>query len=463
MSARIHRRRGSGVREIVAALAVGLIVFSASFVVGQTGSPTLGTARNPFDVYLKKTVGSGSHSSYQEPASFATPTSISIVDGWSGTPSTSVSPEVSIARVTSQNSTPGVPAVGMHFTKAGGTGGMEALSIWCNQTAAWADGQGCVNLYLRGESNVAQPFPSTTASWGLVTELHRWIRAESIGAEFDLTSLVNGVVSNATNASPIVITGFAYELQTGDVVVITGVNGNTAANGTWTVTRVNATQFSLDGSTGNGAYTNGGTYTLNATSDPTVGNGNRSIGVQIVGAGNSRNTAAMFVTHSTATGLFYHGVQVATGTIDSTGDAFRSDDPAVLGLNSAGAVKFPRVIVQPTGFTPTCASTNLGGAGTCVMAASSSDVGGAIVLTAAAGAASNGLVTLTFSTESGGYGVTSTTTVVSLKSATGTWDPRATAIVGGEFTTQVQLTWDNNGVALTNGLAYRINYHVFGR
>lgn len=72
-------------------------------------------------------------------------------------------------------------------------------------------------------------------------------------------------VTGATNASPIVITtSTVHGLRTGDKVYITGVGGNTAANNSltnpaWTVTVTSTTQFSLDGSTGNGAYTSGGT------------------------------------------------------------------------------------------------------------------------------------------------------------------------------------------------------------
>lgn len=75
-----------------------------------------------------------------------------------------------------------------------------------------------------------------------------------------------GTVAGASNASPIVIDDVAHGLQTGDKVYMTGVGGNTAANNTyanpyWTVTRVNADQFSLDDSTGNAAWTAGGTWT----------------------------------------------------------------------------------------------------------------------------------------------------------------------------------------------------------
>ena len=47
-------------------------------------------------------------------------------------------------------------------------------------------------------------------------------------------------------------------LVTGDRVVISNVTGNSAANGVFTVTALNANQFTLDGSTGNGTWTGGG-------------------------------------------------------------------------------------------------------------------------------------------------------------------------------------------------------------
>jgi hypothetical protein len=58
----------------------------------------------------------------------------------------------------------------------------------------------------------------------------------------------NGAITGATNATP----------------VVAGVGGNTAANGTWTITRIDANSFSLTGpvaAVGNGAYTSGGTWT----------------------------------------------------------------------------------------------------------------------------------------------------------------------------------------------------------
>ena len=67
-------------------------------------------------------------------------------------------------------------------------------------------------------------------------------------------------ITNATNATPIVITSEAHGLSTGDEVFVNGVEGNLAANGPWTITRIDANSFSLVGSSGNGAYVEGGQW-----------------------------------------------------------------------------------------------------------------------------------------------------------------------------------------------------------
>jgi hypothetical protein len=71
-----------------------------------------------------------------------------------------------------------------------------------------------------------------------------------------------GIITGASNASPIVITSPSHNLATGDRVTITGVGGNAAANGTWTVTVLTGNTFSLDGSSGNAAYTSGGVWNV---------------------------------------------------------------------------------------------------------------------------------------------------------------------------------------------------------
>lgn len=132
------------------------------------------------------------------------------------------------------------------------------------------------------ETDNYQPFPSTdiprsgfcNASG---TKL-RWRSGDIFNASWARDSLirVNGIpytlysspivtaltVTNATNATPIVITTSAnHGLNTGDGIRIASVLGNTAANGDWVVTAISATTFSLNTSVGNGAYTSGGTAT----------------------------------------------------------------------------------------------------------------------------------------------------------------------------------------------------------
>lgn len=65
-------------------------------------------------------------------------------------------------------------------------------------------------------------------------------------------------ITGATNATPIVITANGHGLSTGENVFITGVVGNTAANGSFVVTKLSDNTFSLDDSVGNGARTSGG-------------------------------------------------------------------------------------------------------------------------------------------------------------------------------------------------------------
>jgi hypothetical protein len=67
-------------------------------------------------------------------------------------------------------------------------------------------------------------------------------------------------VTDASNASPIVISSASHGLTSGAMVLVSGVTGNTAANGRFTITFIDANTFSLNGSTGNGAYAGGGLW-----------------------------------------------------------------------------------------------------------------------------------------------------------------------------------------------------------
>lgn len=93
----------------------------------------------------------------------------------------------------------------------------------------------------------------------LVTSPTTFLLVDSVG-NGTYASGGSKAVSNATNAVPIVVTtSTAHGLEDNDIVQITGVLGNTGANGVWRITKLSSTTFSLDGSAGTGAYTSGGT------------------------------------------------------------------------------------------------------------------------------------------------------------------------------------------------------------
>jgi uncharacterized protein (UPF0264 family) len=82
-------------------------------------------------------------------------------------------------------------------------------------------------------------------------------------------------VTGATAASPIVVrTGQNHGLSTNDIVQVAGVVGNTGANGSWVITVVDGTHFSLNNSVGNAAFVAGGqvTHIGRATAGAAVSN-----------------------------------------------------------------------------------------------------------------------------------------------------------------------------------------------
>jgi hypothetical protein len=76
-----------------------------------------------------------------------------------------------------------------------------------------------------------------------------------------LSAMQTMTITGATNTSPIVITSNGHGLTTGTLVRISGVTGNTAANGLFLVTSLTANTFSIPVA-GNGAYVSGGTALL---------------------------------------------------------------------------------------------------------------------------------------------------------------------------------------------------------
>jgi hypothetical protein len=95
-------------------------------------------------------------------------------------------------------------------------------------------------------SNTAEIFDPTAnggaGAWSFVDSV------PTPGSQADLF----GTVTGATNTAPITITTSATTaaLQPGDSVTITGVTGNTKANGTFTISNITPTGFDLNGSDG---------------------------------------------------------------------------------------------------------------------------------------------------------------------------------------------------------------------
>lgn len=80
-------------------------------------------------------------------------------------------------------------------------------------------------------------------------------------------------VIGATNAAPIVLNVTGHGYSSGHVVNVATVAGNTQANGIWEILVVDANNFQLVGSEGNGAYTSGGTVKAAAISMRFTGGG----------------------------------------------------------------------------------------------------------------------------------------------------------------------------------------------
>jgi hypothetical protein len=81
---------------------------------------------------------------------------------------------------------------------------------------------------------------------------------------YDASVQKTQAITGATAANPVVITSNNHGLQTGDTCTITDVVGMVEINDrTFTVTRIDANEFSLDGEDGTGhtAYSSGGTFT----------------------------------------------------------------------------------------------------------------------------------------------------------------------------------------------------------
>lgn len=127
------------------------------------------------------------------------------------------------------------------------------------------------HMHTFSEINIA--VPSTV--WQLY-DVFVYDNAGTLTLELNAWTQSSGAITAATNASPIVVTSAGHGLSNNDIVGIANVGGNTAANTyAWMVANVTTDTFELRSSTGNGAYTSGGTWTkLSGLTAPTLGSQN---------------------------------------------------------------------------------------------------------------------------------------------------------------------------------------------
>lgn len=149
------------------------------------------------------------------------------------------------------------------------------------------------------------------------------------------------VISSTTNATPIVATLAAgHNLKEGSRIAISGVTGNTNANGTWTLSSVGATSATLVGSAGNG--THGGTVRVGVVCDSTPV---------------MRNHAAAMHTSGNLVGTVdieaYDNYDDFAAAVNNSGATAPVLSPSI-GTNSAGSSS------APAKTTITAAATNAG-------------------------------------------------------------------------------------------------------
>src|SRR5574344_1874482 len=145
------------------------------------------------------------------------------------------------------------------------------MDVTYNFTAGTRAVAGQVNQNFADVKSAIDPLQTDVAN--IKTQLTSGIVLPDGSVDFTrLQSYKTYVVSNATNATPIVITAVGHGFLTGDKVYISGVGGNTAANGLFTITKIGTDTFSLNGSVGNGTFTTNGTAIIYPSADDNLVN-----------------------------------------------------------------------------------------------------------------------------------------------------------------------------------------------
>jgi uncharacterized delta-60 repeat protein len=102
--------------------------------------------------------------------------------------------------------------------------------------------------------------PQTQPSALAVQADGRIVIAGTTAISSELTGTITNAGSTLATGNLIVITSANHGLASGMQVTVSGVQGDTAANGTWTITVLDANTFVLNGSNNNGLYLTGGRW-----------------------------------------------------------------------------------------------------------------------------------------------------------------------------------------------------------
>jgi hypothetical protein len=133
-----------------------------------------------------------------------------------------------------------------------------------------------LQFYTPIEVNQTNAASATRLLFGGFSQLY-----ESTDQGATLNPLLGVAITGTTGLGvmPITITAPGHGFANGNVVLITGVRGNTNANNFWVIANVTANTFQLVGSVGNAAYAGGGRAVLvqNAAGGAVIQNGVNSI------------------------------------------------------------------------------------------------------------------------------------------------------------------------------------------
>jgi hypothetical protein len=253
---------------------------------------------------------------------------------------------------------------------------------------------------------------------------------DSGSINFGSTKVSTGIITDAANASPIVITSLLHGLATGDTITISGVKGNTAANGSWRVDVIDENTFSLIGSAGDGTYTPSfGTWTslqFGAGTSIVIGSASGSMG-----------TAGLFSQADSGFSAGAINLLVSQNAGAGTGPGY--DFPVL-----------PKIDTTNTGITLN-AATIMGGAVTINAAASSLHVNSAAPTSNTATLVQTGINFIENFSIIGGVAVSTATATVNLGAAS--------SIIASSLTATATATSDSESVpiAIKLGVAVAID------